>query len=58
MIGDSGEGWEDDVVPSMRAGMSQFMADATETAGGASLQDSIIVASINGIQVPHIPCIC
>ena len=54
MIGDSGEGWEDDVVPSMRAGMSQFMADATETAGGASLQDSIIVASINGIQVPYL----
>ena len=26
MIGDSGEGWEDDVVPSMHAGMSQFMA--------------------------------
>ena len=38
MIGDSGEGWEDDVVPSMRAGMSQFMADATETAGGRAFK--------------------
>ena len=49
--GDSGDGWENDVVPSMRAGMSQFMSDATEPTGATSLQDSIIVASINAIEV-------
>ena len=45
---DCGADWTEELLPSMREGISQFMDDA---AGNASLtvQDSIIVASLTSI---------
>jgi hypothetical protein len=45
MIADCGENWTDEVLPDMRAGNS-WQSDNVE---GASLQDSIIIASVKSI---------
>ena len=45
---DSGADWTEELLPSMREGISQFMDDAADDAS-LSVQDSIIVASLTSI---------
>ena len=50
MICSAGEGWEEEVLAEMRAG-SNWRSDNTDD--GASLQDSIIVASVKRYMYMH-----
>ena len=44
---------EDDVLPTMRTGISGFVDDMAGDAGHLSVQDSIIVASLDSISGKH-----
>jgi hypothetical protein len=49
MISDSGESWEEELLPQLRADMSRFMDDADGGGKKQSVQESIIVVSLNSI---------
>ena len=49
MICDSGDSWDEELLPELRADMSRFMDDAGGDGKKQSVQESIIVVSLNSI---------
>ena len=49
MICDSGDSWDEEFLPELRADMSRFMDDAGGDGKKQSVQESIIVVSLNSI---------
>ena len=49
MICDSGDNWDEELLPELRADMSRFMDDAGGDGKKQSVQESIIVVSLNSI---------